>query len=128
MLFHKNIWRGIDSLAEKNDLSTSGLAVKAGLDPTSFNESKRIHKNGNERWPSTESISKVLDATRTSFDDFAILCAGGGLHSVSTRITWKNYLNMIKQLLASNKSDVKEAERMLAELADRLQKDLPGGP
>ncbi len=48
----------------------SGLARKAGLDPTAFNRSKRIGADGRPRWPSTESIAKVLDATGATIDDF----------------------------------------------------------
>jgi phage repressor protein C with HTH and peptisase S24 domain len=51
----------------------SGLAKRAGLDPTSFNKSKRITGEGRPRWPTTESIAKVLEATGASFDDFTAL-------------------------------------------------------
>ena len=70
MLTHKAIWRGIDLLAAKNRLSASGLAKRAGLDPTTFNKSKRTTKQGKPRWPSTESLSKILDATRTTMGEF----------------------------------------------------------
>ena len=70
MLTHQAIWRGIDMLAERNRLSASGLAKRAGLDPTTFNKSKRTTKQGKPRWPSTESLSKVLEATSTSMTDF----------------------------------------------------------
>lgn len=70
MLTHNAIWRGIDLLAAKNQLSASGLAKRAGLDPTTFNKSKRTTKQGKPRWPSTESLSKILDATQTSMAIF----------------------------------------------------------
>ena len=70
MLTHQAIWRGIDMLAERNRLSASGLAKRAGLDPTTFNKSKRTTKQGKPRWPSTESLSKVLEATSTTMTDF----------------------------------------------------------
>lgn len=70
MLSHTQIWRAIDALAERNGLSASGLAKRAGLDATAFNKSKRIGVDGRERWPSTESISKILAATRSSLEDF----------------------------------------------------------
>ena len=57
MMTHHDIWRGIDLLAESRGLSASGLARKAGLDPTTFNRSKRLTAAGKERWPSTESIA-----------------------------------------------------------------------
>src|SRR3712207_246563 len=78
MLTHKAIWRGIDLLAERNRLSASGLAKRAGLDPTTFNKSKRITKQGKSRWPSTESLSKILDATGTSMGEFVGLIAESG--------------------------------------------------
>ena len=55
MLTHAQIWHAIDSLAERYGLSASGLARKAGLDPTTFNVSKRQSVDGRLRWPSTES-------------------------------------------------------------------------
>jgi phage repressor protein C with HTH and peptisase S24 domain len=51
-------------------MSASGLARRSGLDPTTFNKSKRITKEGKQRWPSTESVSKVLTATGDSLAEF----------------------------------------------------------
>jgi phage repressor protein C with HTH and peptisase S24 domain len=86
MLTHKAIWRGIDMLAERNRLSASGLAKRAGLDPTTFNKSKRTTKQGKPRWPSTESLSKILDATTTSMADFVgLLDDGAGSGHAATR-------------------------------------------
>ncbi|MDJ1157999.1 helix-turn-helix transcriptional regulator [Chelatococcus sp. SYSU_G07232] len=73
MLSHEQIWNAIDALAARYDLSPSGLARKAGLDPTTFNRSKRAGADGRLRWPSTESIAKVLDATGASLDEFMSL-------------------------------------------------------
>ncbi|MEA3536263.1 helix-turn-helix transcriptional regulator [Rhizobium sp. CC-YZS058] len=70
MLSHDRIWGAIDALAERHKMSPSGLARRAGLDPTSFNKSKRHSADGRERWPSTESISKVLDATGSTITQF----------------------------------------------------------
>ncbi len=81
MLSHQAIWRGIDLLAERNRLSASGLAKRAGLDPTTFNKSKRVTKQGKPRWPSTESLSKILDATSTTMGEFVGLLDEGGLGS-----------------------------------------------
>lgn len=72
---HTDIWDGIDALARRHGLSVSGLARLAGLDATAFNKSKRVSKDGRERWPSTESIAKILSATGESFDQF--LSSGG---------------------------------------------------
>jgi phage repressor protein C with HTH and peptisase S24 domain len=73
MLTHAQVWSAIDRLAARSELSASGLAKRAGLDPTTFNKSKRITAQGRARWPSTESIAKALAATGTSFDNFVTL-------------------------------------------------------
>ncbi len=73
---HVDVWRGVDLLAEKHGLSASGLAKLAGLDATAFNKSKRQSKDGRPRWPSTESISRALDAVGEEFGDFAELVSG----------------------------------------------------
>jgi len=70
MLSHEQIWGAIDRLAERYALTPSGLARRAGLDATSFNKSKRLSQDGRLRWPSTESIAKVLDATGASLEQF----------------------------------------------------------
>ena len=73
MLTHGQIWTALDRLAERSGLSPSGLAKRAGLDPTTFNKSKRITSDGRERWPSTESVAKALAATSISIDTFVQL-------------------------------------------------------
>jgi phage repressor protein C with HTH and peptisase S24 domain len=70
VLSHARIWSAIDRLADRNELTASGLARRAGLDPTTFNKSKRASADGRPRWPSTESIAKILDATRTEIEAF----------------------------------------------------------
>ena len=77
MLTHPQIWRAIDALAAKNGLSPSGLARLAGLDPTTFNKSKRGGDDGKLRWPSPESLAKVLAATTTPLPDFVALVGDG---------------------------------------------------
>ncbi|MCZ8315929.1 helix-turn-helix transcriptional regulator [Phreatobacter sp.] len=79
MFSHADIWAAIDRLAETNGLSASGLAKRAGLDATTFNKSKRVMLDGRERWPSTESLAKVLNATGTSFGEFVALVGGARL-------------------------------------------------
>jgi phage repressor protein C with HTH and peptisase S24 domain len=77
MLSHARIWAAIDRLAERYGLSASGLARKAGLDATSFNRSKRQGPDGRDRWPSTESVAKVLAATGATLDEFMRLVDPG---------------------------------------------------
>jgi len=76
MLTHENIWHAIDRLAATFGYSPSGLAKQAGLDPTSFNKSKRFNSEGKPRWPSTESIAYILSATGATMSDFLSLIDG----------------------------------------------------
>jgi len=80
MFSHADIWIAIDHLAKSSGYSTSGLARKAGLDPTTFNKSKRMSPAGKPRWPSTESLAKILAVTNVTMDDFITLI------TVETRI------------------------------------------
>src|SRR3954465_15614968 len=91
---HDDIWRALDTLAAENGLSASGLARRAGLDATTFNPSKRRMPDGRNRWPSTESLAKVLDATGASLEAFtalvtgarALSSSGGGARPVVRRV------------------------------------------
>jgi phage repressor protein C with HTH and peptisase S24 domain len=78
MLSHERVWAAIDALASRHGMTASGLARKAGLDATSFNKSKRVSPEGRERWPSTESISKILKATGATLEDFLRLVEPSG--------------------------------------------------
>lgn len=69
-LSYHEIWSGLENLAKSKGLSLSAMAQKAGLDPTSFNKSKRIGADGRKRWPSTESMNKVLKAMNTTVFEF----------------------------------------------------------
>jgi phage repressor protein C with HTH and peptisase S24 domain len=77
ILTHSQVWSALDRLAERAGMSPSGLARRAGLDPTTFNKSKRITTGGRERWPSTESVAKALAATNSSIDTFVQLIGDG---------------------------------------------------
>ena len=70
ILRHADVWQAIDQLASDHGFSPSGLARRAGLDPTTFNKSKRISRDGRPRWPSTESIAKILEATGATMSEF----------------------------------------------------------
>ncbi|HEY4173963.1 MAG TPA: helix-turn-helix transcriptional regulator [Rhodopila sp.] len=73
---HEDVWRAIDTLAAENGLSASGLAKRSGLDATTFNPSKRRMPDGRNRWPSTESVAKVLEATGATLENFSSLVSG----------------------------------------------------
>jgi phage repressor protein C with HTH and peptisase S24 domain len=77
MFTHQQVWNAIDVIAERSGLSASALAKRAGLDSTSFNKSKRVGPDGRQRWPTTESMAKVLAATDTSVAEFTALLDGG---------------------------------------------------
>ena len=77
-LTHHQVWSAIDALAARYGFSPSGLAKSAGLDPTTFNRSKRVTAKGRERWPSTESLSKILEATGAELDELMAM-----LHNAS---------------------------------------------
>lgn len=80
MLSHSKIWAAIDSAARNHGLSASGLAKRAGLDPTSFNKSKRYAPDGRPRWPSTESVAKVIEAVGIDIEEFFVDVAARDNH------------------------------------------------
>ena len=82
---HEDVWRALDTLAAEHGLSASGLAKRAGLDPTTFNPSKRRMPDGRARWPGTESVAKVLDATGASLEAFTALVSGARALSSGSR-------------------------------------------
>jgi phage repressor protein C with HTH and peptisase S24 domain len=88
LLTHEQIWSALDRLAARAQLSPSGLARRAGLDPTTFNKSKRVTADGRERWPSTESLAKALAAADASIDIFVELMGDGARqdHSPATAV------------------------------------------
>jgi phage repressor protein C with HTH and peptisase S24 domain len=77
LLTHERVWTALDRLAARAGLSPSGLARRAGLDPTTFNKSKRVTSDGRERWPSTESLAKALAAADAPIDIFVQLIGNG---------------------------------------------------
>ena len=85
MLKHADIWAAIDRLAAELGLTASGLARCAGLDPTTFNRSKRVTREGKTRWPSTESIAKIFDATDTDLRHFCDLLGPPGVGPAEQR-------------------------------------------
>ena len=66
---HYQIWHAIELFAKEHNMSCSALAKCGGLDPTTFNKSKRFSKYEQPRWPSTGSIAKILNATNSTPND-----------------------------------------------------------
>ncbi|MBG03610.1 MAG: DNA-binding protein [Rhodospirillaceae bacterium] len=85
MMTHGDVWRAIDLLAENNGLSVSELARVAGLDRSTFAKSKR-RQDGRPRWPSTESLSRVLNATNSNMSQFTALLKSCNGQPVSLKI------------------------------------------
>lgn len=85
MLSHHQIWAAIDALAASHSLSPSGLARRAGLDSTAFNKSKRLSSDGRPRWPSTESLAKIMQATGASLVEMVALMDGRPARTMSPR-------------------------------------------
>jgi len=87
---HAQIWAAVDAVASKHGLTPSGLARLAGLDPTTFNKSKRVgggRAGGDKpRWPSTESVAKALEAVGESFESFAALAEGQGASRIGQSV------------------------------------------
>ena len=76
MFTHKQVWNAIDTIADRYGFSASGLAKKSGLDATSFNPSKRNGPDGRPRWPTLESVNRLLEASGASVDEFTDLLTG----------------------------------------------------
>ena len=68
MKFEK-IWDAIDKFAKNSGMSPSALAKSIGLDATTFNKSKRIRNDGKQRWPSLDSINRILEVYNIEFED-----------------------------------------------------------
>ena len=91
-LNHERLWAAIDAIATHNGLSVSALARRAGLNSTAFNKSKRVTSDGRPRWPSTESIAKILEATGADLADLVRLIAGEEAEAQAT-LPWVPYLS-----------------------------------
>ena len=70
LITHGQTWKALDNLAAANNMSASGLAVRCGLNATTFNKSKRVFSDGKPRWPSLCTIAKVLNTLHMSVSDF----------------------------------------------------------
>ncbi|WP_086635149.1 hypothetical protein [Acetobacter sp. DsW_059] len=65
------LWHTLDGLASEHGFTPSGLARAAGLDPTTFNPSRRRNAKGDYRWPSLSSLFSALSVLRLSLSEFA---------------------------------------------------------
>ncbi|WP_062011118.1 helix-turn-helix transcriptional regulator [Aureimonas sp. AU4] len=123
MFSHDHIWAAIDRVARSCDLSPSALARRAGLDSTTFNPSKRFSADGRPRWPSTESIAKVLEAGGVSFDQFASLVSA--VQSTTTpALTKPRGVPLLGHAQAGHDGYFDDAGFPIGEGWDRI--DLPG--
>jgi len=73
MITNLETWAAFDKMATLNHVSVSALALRSGLNSTTFNKSKRVFPTGKERWPSMSTLVKVLNSLNMSFADFAKL-------------------------------------------------------
>ncbi len=67
------MWGSLDFIAKLQQCSCSRLAVNGGLDPTTFNKSKRRTKYGQEHWMSFGSLVNTLRGTNMTLIDFAVI-------------------------------------------------------
>jgi phage repressor protein C with HTH and peptisase S24 domain len=66
----EDVWRGIDRLADEIGVTPARLARMAGLDQAVFGPTRRLKDNGELRWPSMDSLAKVLHVADISLGDF----------------------------------------------------------
>ena len=121
-LTHNQIWTALDRLAARAKLSPSGLAKRSGLDPTTFNKSKRITPDGRARWPSTESIAKALAATSVSVESFVSLIAdSNGEHAYALEISGESMIPAYRDgdvIIVSPAAPVRRGDRVVVKTKD----------
>lgn len=91
---YEQVWEAVDKLAKINGLSPSGLAKKAGLDSTTFNKSKRTRPDGKKRWPSLDSLNKIIDVCNISFDEFFALVSDDEEDKLTHSIPYVSYSDL----------------------------------
>ena len=99
MFRHKQIWAAFETIAKRCGMSLSALSTHAGLDPTSFNPSKRSGPGGRERWPSTETLARVLEVADMTMRDFAdILDAQTDVEPEGAKLTRRRHKRILSVL------------------------------
>lgn len=78
MIRPDDLWEALDALALEQGLTPSGLARAAGLDPTTFNPSRRISPHGDMRWMALPTLLRALDVLKISPADFIRRLEGEG--------------------------------------------------
>ncbi len=71
MLTNKMFWAAIDNLAAANKMSCSRMAQISGMDITALNKCKRKGPDGKAHWISVGSLVKIMNATNTTWVEFA---------------------------------------------------------
>ena len=119
---YEQVWDAVDKLAKVNGLSPSGLAKKAGLDATTFNKSKRIRPDGKKRWPSLDSINKIIEVCNITFDEFYNLIDSEKEHKISNSIPYIEYSKLItaKELITTKINAAKWNKIRFPDAGDNL--------
>jgi transcriptional regulator with XRE-family HTH domain len=63
-----NLWDSIDKIAEQEKVSLPRLALKAGLDQSTFSHARR-----KRNWMSLKTLARVLNAHDYSLREWALL-------------------------------------------------------
>ena len=64
------VWRAIDNIAASHGMSCSGLAKYCGLDPTTFNKSKRHTASGEDRCLCMTTVLRVINRLGMTLAEF----------------------------------------------------------
>lgn len=100
---YEQVWNAVDKLAKMQGLSASGLAKKAGLDATTFNKSKRIRPDGKKRWPSLDSINKIMEVSGITFEQFYSLLETDSALKFTPSVPFIKFSQLGEAPLISNK-------------------------
>lgn len=109
---YEQVWEAVDKLAKINGLTPSGLAKKAGLDSTTFNKSKRIRPDGKNRWPSLDSINKIIEACNIGFEQFYNLADNSAATETQNSIPYIKFSKLINNQIEDAKLATSEWNRI----------------